>query len=148
MANIPRWLLLAAAIIAILAAAVWAATPPPVVMPAAQLWARCFEPIALPVPAEAAELALLRQKDLENDGKEPPVLLTELAQAADVLLNKDEQASFAGTLPAGQEIALPAGVTWPAWLDKGRLELRRADGSRFLVEARARRSCSAPSGAA
>jgi hypothetical protein len=132
-----RWLIAAATLVVVFALATWATTPSTVIVPSAPVWARCFDPIALPMPAEATEIALVRHQSFA-----PPKLVASPPSMTQVQMEERPPSRAADgqkvTLPIGQSLILPPGATWPVSLREGSLELRRPDGSRFLIDPRAR----------
>ena len=147
--GMPRWMLGLATAAILLAIAIWTATPSGVTVPAAEEWAGCFEPITLPVATDP--VALVRQGALEprspgSGVREAPVLTAGLLRATEVRPVNWQMPSVAEgvtagqrtTLAANQKLALPTDALESFSLEKGFLELRRANGNgpgaRFLVE--------------
>jgi hypothetical protein len=138
-AGFPRWLLVFVGGLAIVAAAVWATTPAVVPAPTAAVWAACFEPIALDHGDDDIDLMLVRRPVLDgpegSSDHDPAVLLANAARPIRVELDRNEQEAYAdgpAELPQGRAVAAQAAA---AWLERGRLEVRRSDGSRFLIGA-------------
>jgi hypothetical protein len=140
--TMPRPLVLIVAGILLFGIAVWVATTPAVIMPSASMLAGCFEPVELlPPPPSEAGVTLVRDKALEA-----PSLVVTLTEAANVRLEGGQPLQVSEGAPAEQKITLcaqqrmtfPTRVRGVATLEKGFVELRRTDGSRFLVRPRAR----------